>query len=117
MFACLRFLSREKESYERKRRHGGLQKAAPHAPHGNKIGFCHRITAHPAMGIGRQIAPTNSLLGMSRMYFANNAARLPGEREGRLFGAPRKFSLWRTVSLFQKRNGVKKKTFPDIAGG
>ena len=41
------------------------------------------------MGIGRHIAPTNSHLGMSRIYFAANAANfLGGMQGGRLLGAP-----------------------------
>ena len=32
---------------QREENHGGLQKAAPHTPQGDKVSFCHRKTTHP----------------------------------------------------------------------
>ena len=56
------------------------------------------------MGIGGLFVPTDSPIGMSRIYYTDNAASyLGGMQGGRLFGAPLAVSLWHTVSLFKEK--------------
>ena len=106
---------------QREENHGGLQKAAPHTPQEKLFGFSHRIKTHPYMGIcWAQHLRVTPFGGFSQFplrdepyFLCSQGCKSSWGCRGRLFGAPCKFSLWRTFLFFKREMCEENSAFPN----